>query len=109
MNHTGHWDTVVLSQLVRYLESIRLSSGKDTNVRFLNYVGKALTLWTALSERTPSAITVTTLCVECGATHRMEVPLLPGQIQDGSTMMHEAWCSVDMRNIRRSITPRDGI
>ena len=46
---------------------------------------------------------VNTWCAECGARHSMEAR----RAQHGEdTMLHQEWCSVDMRSIRRSMVVR---
>ena len=50
-----------------------------------------------------SVLNIVTRCSECGATHRARVSLHPGELRDVGTMLHQPWCSVDMRNIRRNV------
>ena len=69
-------------------------------MRFTDYVGRALTLWGSDSPFIGQQ-EVQTWCIECGATHRRKTPR-PGELEQ-DTMFHQPWCSVDMRNIRRTV------
>lgn len=40
-------------------------------------------------------------CSDCGATHRVTVR--SGQVNDGGTMMHKPWCSIDTGIVTRPI------
>ncbi len=44
---------------------------------------------------------VTAWCTECGAAVCVKVHLSGGI--DEHTMLHKPWCSVDMRNVRRTV------
>ena len=45
---------------------------------------------------------VVTRCTECGATHRTSLRV--GTRRDAGTMLHQPWCSMDLRNIRHNVT-----
>jgi hypothetical protein len=70
-----------------------------------DYVDSAITFWKQVGRKLPKWVTVTMRCIECGATHRFEwQQQRPGGVEHAETMLHEPWCSVDMRNIRQTIT-----
>jgi hypothetical protein len=71
-------------------------------MRSRDYVGSALTLWRANEPRVAGRWEVRTWCLECGEIHEMEVVLPDPGVQE-DTMLHQPWCSVDMRNIRRAM------
>jgi hypothetical protein len=73
-------------------------------MRFRDYVGNAVTLWWGSARRAVGTRIVKAWCVECGATHESVISMQPGQVRDCGTMLHQPWCSVDMRNIRRVFT-----
>lgn len=66
-----------------------------------DYVGTALTFWKQVGGNLWNhRMTVTTWCVECGAT--CKATIRQGRRAE-QTMLHEHWCSVDMRNIRQTV------
>jgi hypothetical protein len=73
-------------------------------MRFTDYVGAAVTLWKSFGDRMQRRLRITTWCNEFGATHSFIGQFRAGQCHDAGTMLHEPWCSVDMRNIRRNVT-----
>jgi hypothetical protein len=46
-------------------------------------------------------MTYTARCSDCGATRRVKVQ--SGEVNDAGTMMHQPWCSLDMKNITHSV------
>jgi hypothetical protein len=48
----------------------------------------------------PSQVIVS-WCLECGSTHEFKVET-SGQLNE-VTMLHQEWCSMDLRNIRHRV------
>ena len=71
-------------------------------MKFLDYVGRAISVFTPIGKWVAGKLRVTTTCVDCGAIHIMVVQV-PCKLRVDK-MMHQSWCSLDMRNIRRTFT-----
>lgn len=59
-----------------------------------------LSLFKSSGPRT-NGLRVMTRCKECGVRH--EAVVSGGGVSDIGTMLHQPWCSVDVRNIERTI------